>query len=154
MFGIGSGELLIIAVVALIVLGPERLPKAARFAGLWVRRARTQWHSVKAELERELEAEELKRSVQDAQRSIADVGTQLRDAQSKVRDEFDAVRRGADELADEARRVPDTPAVTEAPLSPPPADEAEMPALPPGAIAADPTTPPRVPQEAGDGAAR
>ena len=40
MFGIGTGELMIIALVALIVLGPERLPKAARFAGLWVRRAR------------------------------------------------------------------------------------------------------------------
>ncbi|MEN5118032.1 Sec-independent protein translocase protein TatB [Luteimonas sp. TWI662] len=154
MFGIGSGELLIIAVVALIVLGPERLPKAARFAGLWVRRARTQWHSVKAELERELEAEELKRSVQDAQRSIADVSTQLRDAQSKVRDEFDAVRRGAAELADEARRVPAPPAAPQAQASAPPAADPEMPALPPGAIAADPTSPPRVPQEAGDGAAR
>ena len=43
MFDIGFGELLLIAVVALVVLGPERLPKAARFAGLWVRRARAQW---------------------------------------------------------------------------------------------------------------
>ncbi|MCJ1888528.1 Sec-independent protein translocase protein TatB, partial [Pseudomonas sp. LA21] len=40
MFDIGFSELLVIAVVALVVLGPERLPKAARFAGLWVRRAR------------------------------------------------------------------------------------------------------------------
>ena len=54
MFDIGFTELLLIAVVALIVLGPERLPNAARFAGLWVRRARAQWHSVKAELERTL----------------------------------------------------------------------------------------------------
>ena len=38
MFDIGFSELLVIAVVALLVLGPERLPKAARFAGLWVRR--------------------------------------------------------------------------------------------------------------------
>ena len=53
MFDIGFSELLIVAVVALVVLGPERLPKAARFAGLWVRRARAQWYSVKAELERE-----------------------------------------------------------------------------------------------------
>ena len=40
MFDIGFSELLVIAVVALLVLGPERLPKAARFAGLWVRKAR------------------------------------------------------------------------------------------------------------------
>ena len=53
-----------IAIVALLVLGPERLPKAARFAGLWVRRARAQWYSVKSELENELAADELKRSLQ------------------------------------------------------------------------------------------
>jgi len=40
MFGIGFSELFVIAVVALVVLGPKRLPNAARFAGLWVRRAR------------------------------------------------------------------------------------------------------------------
>lgn len=64
MFDIGFSELLVIAVVALVVLGPERLPKAARFAGLWLRKARAQWYSVKAEFERELAADELKRSVQ------------------------------------------------------------------------------------------
>ena len=64
MFDVGFSELIIIAIVALVVLGPERLPKAARFAGLWVRRARAQWYSVKAELERELAAEELQRGLQ------------------------------------------------------------------------------------------
>ena len=60
MFEVGFSEMLVIAVVALIVLGPEKLPKAARFAGLWMRRARAQWYSVKAELEREIAAEQLK----------------------------------------------------------------------------------------------
>jgi len=60
MFDVGFSELLVIAVVALLVLGPERLPKAARFAGLWVRRARAQWNSVKAEFEA-LVAERVKR---------------------------------------------------------------------------------------------
>ncbi|MET0717175.1 MAG: Sec-independent protein translocase protein TatB, partial [Pseudoxanthomonas sp.] len=63
MFGISSGELFFIAIIALIVLGPERLPKVTRLAGMWVRRARNQWNSVKDELERELAAEELKRSL-------------------------------------------------------------------------------------------
>lgn len=70
MFDIGFSELLIIAVVALIVLGPERLPKAARFAGLWVRKARAQWYSVKSEFEREMAADELKRSVGDPAREL------------------------------------------------------------------------------------
>lgn len=91
MFDIGFGELLLIAVVALVVLGPERLPKAARFAGLWVRRARAQWYSVKAELERELEAEELKRNLQETQAS-------LRQAQAALRDEADSVRQGLDTM--------------------------------------------------------
>jgi len=60
MFDVGFSELLIIAVVALLVLGPERLPRAARMAGAFVRRARAQWESVRAELERELEVERVK----------------------------------------------------------------------------------------------
>ncbi|MFW3175498.1 twin-arginine translocase subunit TatB [Xanthomonas phaseoli] len=84
MFDIGVGELTLIAVVALVVLGPERLPKAARFAGLWVRRARMQWDSVKQELERELEAEELKRSLQDVQASLREAEDQLRTTQQQV----------------------------------------------------------------------
>ncbi|KAF1704690.1 twin-arginine translocase subunit TatB [Pseudoxanthomonas kaohsiungensis] len=92
MFDIGFSELLLIAVVALVVLGPERLPKAARFAGLWVRRARAQWYSVKSELERELEAEELKRSMQETQAALKQAQTRLQDefgqAQTRLQDEF------------------------------------------------------------------
>ena len=81
MFDIGFSELLIIAVVALVVLGPERLPKAARFAGLWVRKARAQWYSVKAEFEREMAADELKRSVgnpaQDLRTELEAVGKEV-----------------------------------------------------------------------------
>ena len=67
MFDFSFGELLVVALVALIVLGPERLPKAARFTGLWVRKARAHWYSVKSELESELASEELKRSLHDGQ---------------------------------------------------------------------------------------
>ena len=70
MFDIGFSEILLITVVALLVLGPERLPKAARFAGLWVRRARTQWNSVKAELENELVNEELGLSIRKARSEL------------------------------------------------------------------------------------
>lgn len=86
MFGIGFSELLLVAVIALLVLGPERLPKAARFAGLWVRRARAQWYSVKSELERELATEDLRRSLS---------------AQS---DELNAIARDANANLDSAAR--------------------------------------------------
>jgi sec-independent protein translocase protein TatB len=63
MFDIGTGELGLIAVIALLVLGPERLPGAARTAGALLRRARQSWNNVRDEIERELAAEELKQSV-------------------------------------------------------------------------------------------
>ena len=84
MFDIGFTELLLIAVVALIVLGPERLPKAARFAGLWVRRARAQWYSVRSELERELAADELKRSLHDAKQATEDLKKTLQETEAEV----------------------------------------------------------------------
>jgi sec-independent protein translocase protein TatB len=101
-FDIGFSELLVIAVVALVVLGPERLPKAARFAGLWVRRARNQWDSVKQELERELQAEEIKRQMQDVRQGMQDTENQLRASGEAIRREAQAQQQG-DDLAQEVR---------------------------------------------------
>lgn len=61
MFDVGFSELVMIAVVALLVLGPERLPGAARTVGALLRKARHSFESVKAEVEREVRDEELKR---------------------------------------------------------------------------------------------
>ena len=92
MFGISSGELFFIAIIALIVLGPERLPKATRFAGLWVRRARAQWYSVKDELEREMAADELKRSLREAQEAASNIEKTLRETGSDAQREFNDLR--------------------------------------------------------------
>lgn len=107
MFDVGFSELLVIAVVALIVLGPERLPKAARFAGLWVRRARAQWHSVRAELERDIAAEDL-------QRSLRETGAAMREAQASLRAEGDGLMRGPDPAARAAAHDAPDPATTHA----------------------------------------
>lgn len=64
MFDLSLVELAVIALVALLVLGPERLPRAARTVGLYARRARQSWYSVKSDIERELAADELRRSMQ------------------------------------------------------------------------------------------
>lgn len=66
MFDVGFGELLLIGLVALLVLGPERLPGAARTAGRLLGKLRKSWSDVRAEVERELKAEELKRQVNEA----------------------------------------------------------------------------------------
>jgi sec-independent protein translocase protein TatB len=83
MFDIGMGEVGLIAVVALLVLGPERLPGAARTAGALLRRARQSWQNVQQEIERELAAEELKRNLRktaDAADPSAAVDAAVREA--------------------------------------------------------------------------
>src|SRR6478672_11175088 len=93
MFDFSFGELLVVALVALIVLGPERLPKAARFTGLWVRKARAHWYSVKAELESELASEELRRSLHDGRQAMQDTERHLHDMAADAHREFGDARR-------------------------------------------------------------
>jgi len=81
MIEISFGKLLLLAVVALIVLGPEKLPHAARTAGLLIRRMRNGWDNVKAEVEREIQAEEIKRTLRETAESA-------RSAHDSVRDEI------------------------------------------------------------------
>ncbi|MBN8716206.1 Sec-independent protein translocase protein TatB [Thermomonas sp.] len=77
MFDFSLGEMLVVALVALVVLGPERLPKAARLAGLWLRRARAHWVSMKNELEQELAREELARSLRETRQALDEAQAQL-----------------------------------------------------------------------------
>lgn len=63
MFDIGFTELLLVGLVALVVLGPERLPGAVRTAGLWIGRIKRSFNSIKAEVEREIGADEIRRQL-------------------------------------------------------------------------------------------
>jgi sec-independent protein translocase protein TatB len=83
MFDIGFSEIALIAVVALLVLGPERLPKVARTVGALVRRARSSWQNVRSEIERELAAEDLKKTINETRRA-ADVRTDLHAAAADI----------------------------------------------------------------------
>lgn len=60
MFGISFSELLLVGIVALLVLGPERLPSAARTAGLWVGRLKRSFNVIKSEVEREIGVEDIR----------------------------------------------------------------------------------------------
>jgi sec-independent protein translocase protein TatB len=152
MFDIGFSELLLIAVVALVVLGPERLPKAARFAGLWVRKARAQWHSVKSELEREIADEELKRTLHDSRDAMRSLDDSMRTAGDEARREFDAMRSATlampGDTAVDGETTGDDDARLEAPgdagdIDGPPGEPADLPAdlfdPPPGKSHGGPT---------------
>ncbi|SEG83624.1 Sec-independent protein translocase protein TatB [Marinobacterium lutimaris] len=62
MFDIGFAELLVIGVVALLVLGPEKLPLAAKTCGLWLGRIRRSVNNIQREINEELRVEELRRT--------------------------------------------------------------------------------------------
>jgi sec-independent protein translocase protein TatB len=84
MFEVGFSEIALIAVVALLVLGPERLPRVARTLGALVRRARSSWQSVKSEIERELAAEDIKRNLDEARRAAAEMRGDVQAAASDI----------------------------------------------------------------------
>ena len=89
MIEISFGKLVLLALVALIVLGPEKLPGAARTAGALLRRVRNGWDSVRAEVERELEVEEIKRAAREAAAQAEAAQTGFKDSVQQVRQPVD-----------------------------------------------------------------
>ncbi|MCK4492777.1 MAG: twin-arginine translocase subunit TatB [Methylococcales bacterium] len=73
MFDIGFWELCLITLVSLLVIGPERLPKAARIAGFWVGKARQTMAAVKIEIHQELQAEEMRQILKEQQDDLQTV---------------------------------------------------------------------------------
>lgn len=65
MFDVGFSELILLGIVALIVLGPEKLPHAARMAGAWIGKIRRTVIDIQAEIEKEVSAAELKQRMND-----------------------------------------------------------------------------------------
>ncbi len=88
MFDVGIGELFLCFVVALIVLGPEKLPKVARMVGRWSGQARGYMKNLSAELERETHAAEIKQQLEAANRyaraELASIETQTRSEVEQV----------------------------------------------------------------------
>jgi len=72
MFDIGFSELVLVGLIALLVFGPERLPRVAREAALWVRKARNVVSQVKDEIDHELELQDLKQSMRQQKRLLED----------------------------------------------------------------------------------
>ncbi|MBB3222171.1 Sec-independent protein translocase protein TatB [Pseudoduganella umbonata] len=93
MIDLGLSKLAIIGVVALIVIGPEKLPKVARMAGTLYGRAQRYLHDVKSEVSREIELDELRnlqKNVQEQAQNIkADVENSIQKNMSEVESAFD-----------------------------------------------------------------
>ena len=85
MFDIGFPEFFLAAVVALLVLGPERLPSALRTLGLWIGRLRRSYFNVKTEIEREIGMDDVRRQLHNEQ-VMADVKRVEREVQAMGRE--------------------------------------------------------------------
>lgn len=98
MFDFGFSEMLVIGVIALVVLGPERLPVVARTAGEWVGKAQRFVAQVKSDIDRETELSELKR-IQDEAKALAD------DVKSTVEKSAAQIESDVKSAAGEAKAV-------------------------------------------------
>ena len=99
MFDIGFWELSVLGIVALLVIGPERLPGVARTVGAWVGRGKRFISSVKADIDQELRTDELKR-ILDKQKSL----NPLHDIMEQTSDSLKDVSRETTKTLNEAKK--------------------------------------------------
>ncbi len=105
MFDIGFLELIIVSIIALLVLGPERLPVAARTAGKWFGKARRMVSQFSREIDRQIEAEELREELRK-QGETLNIEEDVRNIQNTVHsalkeaEEYEPLPRKDDPVAD------------------------------------------------------
>ncbi|MBC3269849.1 Sec-independent protein translocase subunit TatB [Pseudomonas sp. SWRI81] len=146
MFGISFSELLLVGLVALLVLGPERLPGAARTAGLWVGRLKRSFNAIKQEVEREIGADEIRRQLHNEH--ILSLEQEARKIFTPVQQEPTPVQP----VAEPTIHAPTTPAAaapvvaaTDATPAETSAEHVAQTAAPTTPAPQDPTLPPRAP---------
>jgi len=104
MFDIGFSELMVIGLVALIVIGPERLPRVARTLGHLAGRLQRYVADVKADINREVELDELRKMKDSVQEAASGIENSVQSELSKTESELNAA---ANPAADETAKVPE-----------------------------------------------
>lgn len=105
MFDIAFSELLVIAIVALVVIGPERLPRVARTAGHMIGRLQRYVNDVKADIDREMQIEELKKLQTQMQESATSFENSLRDEAQSLKQSFEQEAQAVQQAAVESPPV-------------------------------------------------
>ncbi|AKA27109.1 Sec-independent protein translocase protein TatB [Pseudomonas chlororaphis] len=144
MFGISFSELLLVGLVALLVLGPERLPGAARTAGLWIGRLKRSFNAIKQEVEREIGADEIRRQLHNEH--ILSLEQEARKILNPTQQQPTPVEPVAEQSIHAPAAAPEAPAGAAA-ASPvaAPAEPAAPVTTPVAPAPHDPTLPPRAP---------
>lgn len=131
MFDISFTELLVIGVIALVVIGPERLPKVARTLGHLVGRAQRYVSDVKTDIQREVELDELRKLKDQMQEAAQSVQSGIQNTESALRQPLDALEQSTTSTLNELKSPLGTPDVGTTPLPNPDAVAAIV-ARPPG----------------------
>jgi sec-independent protein translocase protein TatB len=119
MFDVGFSELMVIAIVALVVIGPERLPKVARTAGLLFGRLQRYVNDVKADVSRELQLDELKKMQADMQESARSFERSISSEMQTVEQTVNETVLSAQTYVQDLAPTSDALALPEAPAVPP-----------------------------------
>jgi sec-independent protein translocase protein TatB len=134
MFDVGFSEIVVIAVVALIVIGPERLPKTARTLGHLFGRLQRYVADVKADINREMQLEELRKLQSEVQTAATEIETSMSNAARELETGARKVEAELNATAQEATPASAAPASGTAP-------KPSAPESGPSAAAPDPESP-------------
>ncbi len=126
MFDISFTELLVIGVIALVVIGPERLPKVARTLGHLIGRAQRYVSDVKSDIQREVELDELRKLKDQMQEAAQSVQSSLQNTEAAMRQPLEAFEQSTMSTLNELKTPLGTP--DPSPSSAPPASLASVPA--------------------------
>jgi sec-independent protein translocase protein TatB len=118
MFDIGISEIMLIAVVALVVLGPEKLPRTARTLGHLFGRLQRYVADVKSDINRELQLEELKKLQAQVQTAATDFESSMSAAATEIQSNVRAVEADLDAAAGNDAGAPAAPAAALPPSAP------------------------------------
>lgn len=113
MFDMGFTELMLIGIVALVVIGPERLPGVARTAGKYFGRLKRFMTTIKADVEQELRADELRSILADQQKELDTLKDSISGAGKEFEKDISAVSEAADSLAQDLDQTPSADAAPE-----------------------------------------
>lgn len=102
MFGLSMSELIVIGVVALIVIGPERLPKVARTVGHLVGRAQRYVTDIKSDIQREMDIQELTKLKQEIQSGADEMKSSFEKSVASIKDPFEEIKQ---ELGDTSKQL-------------------------------------------------
>ena len=125
MFDIGFSELLVIGVVALIVIGPERLPRVARTIGHLMGRMQRYVADVKADIDREVELEELRKMRDSVQQAASSIESQVQSELNKAETDLNKAAESAAGI-EEKKETPAPEASAQVSPAPTPSPEAQV----------------------------